>query len=200
MNASEREKLTRFLQQLAQAQAGAKDAEAEKLIGEAARAQPDAPYLLVQRSLLLEQALENAQAEITGLKRALETSRGASGSFLDNNAWGTAAGQTSAAPRFAAPAAPVPAPAGAAFPGAGFLGTVASTAAGVLAGSFLFQGIGHLLGNQGNASGFLPGGNAQATPPNALAENFPADKLGDPDSLGGDPDLAALGDSDLDVI
>lgn len=208
MNVPEREKLTRFLQQLAQAQPGVKDAEAEKLISEVARVQPDAAYLLVQRSLLLEQALENAQAEIARLGKDLENARGTAGNFLNNNvlnnnAWGTAPAQTPASPRPAATAGAVPASApavaaSAAFPGSGFLGTVASTAAGVVAGSFLFQGIGNLLGNHGNASGFLSGGNTPT--PNALAENTGIDNAHDPDSPASDLELASLGDSDLDLI
>jgi hypothetical protein len=42
------------------------------------------------------------------------------------------------------------------------LGNIATTAAGVVAGSFLFQGIEHLMGNH-NASGFLQGSNPHET-------------------------------------
>ena len=58
MTLQEKELLTRFLQQLSSAQAGQKDAEAEALIRDAAARQPDAAYLLAQRTLQLEQLLQ----------------------------------------------------------------------------------------------------------------------------------------------
>jgi len=206
VNDQEREKLTRFLQQLAQAQAGAKDLEAARLIEEACRRQPDANYLLVQRNLLLEQALENAQAEIARL-RSEQSAAPAGGGFFDSNAWGSRPAPAAAsAPAFgrplayaampaAAPVAPA-APAQSSFFNSGVLGNVATTAAGVVAGSFLFQGIEHLMGNHGNGSGFLPGGNAFS--PEALTENVVVNNYydspdtgaddGDVFSGGGDPD------------
>src|SRR4051812_22352137 len=60
MTLEERSQLNRFLNLLTQAQAGPKDAEAEALIAEAVRRQPDATYLLVQRVLQLEHALLEA--------------------------------------------------------------------------------------------------------------------------------------------
>lgn len=200
MNAQEREKLARFLQQLTQAQPGPKDLEAERLIADACRSQPDAYYLLVQRNLLLEQALENAQAEVARL-RSESSAAPAGGGFLDSNSWGSRPAAATAAARppayAAAPASPAAAaPAASSFFGSGLLGNVATTAAGVVAGSFLFQGIEHLMGNHGNGSGFLPGGNALA--PEALTENVvvnnyydsPASGADDGDvfSGGGDPD------------
>ena len=166
MDAQEREKLTRFLQQLALAQVGAKDGEAEQLIQAACKRQPDALYLLVQRSLLLEQALENAQAEIAQLKVVQAGQPGASGRFLSSNAWGNTA-LPAVTPPPAATFPHNPPSAGASFLGGGLLGTVAGTAAGVLAGSFLFQGIEHLMGNQGDKSGLL----SESTPASALALN-----------------------------
>ena len=168
MDAQEREKLTRFLQQLAPAQVGAKDGEAEQLIQAACKRQPDALYLLVQRSLLLEQALENAQAEIAQLKVVQAGQPGAAGRFLSSNAWGNTVLSAATSPAAAAATFPHnPPSAGASFLGGGLLGTVAGTAAGVLAGSFLFQGIEHLMGNQGDKSGLLP----ETTPASALALN-----------------------------
>ena len=63
MNPQEKELLARFLEQLTTAQAGQKDREAESLIREAVARQPDAAYLLVQRALQLDQALQLTQAE-----------------------------------------------------------------------------------------------------------------------------------------
>ena len=71
MNLPEREQLTTFLQQLAQAQAGAKDEEAQAMIAGTYVRQRDAAYLVVQRALLLDAALQDAQVQITQLKAQL---------------------------------------------------------------------------------------------------------------------------------
>lgn len=166
MNIQEREKLTGFLQQLALAQAGAKDVEAERLILESAGRQPDALYLLVQRCLLLDQALENAQAEISSLKREREKLQPAGSSFLRNNAWGGAAAPAASAapvPGYAAAGQAPAAPVSSSSWGSGMLGSIATTAAGVVAGGFLFQGIEHLMGhNRGGSSSQLSGHDGQA--------------------------------------
>lgn len=169
MNASDTQKLQDFLNQLVQARGVAKDPEADALIARAVAQQPDAAYLLVQRALLVEQALGNAQNRIA----ELESQGGKSaGGFLDPNAWGNSAQTRPSNPvpgmeggRYQG-AAPVqqaaPAQGGFMRGGAGsMLGTVAATAAGVAAGSFLFHGIGNLLGNNGNdASNHLLADNA----------------------------------------
>ncbi len=152
MTYEERDQLTRFLQLLVEAQAGPKDPDADRLIREAFAAQPDAAYLLVQRVMQLEHALKDAS------EREAARSR----SFVgDANSWGRApvASQPSAAPGAINPATPMgqaplgQAPIGQAplaAPqsrwGSGLMGTVASTAVGVVAGSMLAQGIGSLFG------------------------------------------------------
>ena len=153
MNIQEREQITRFLQQLTQAQAVQKDSDADALIREACLRQPDAAYLLVQRAMLLDQAVLDSRTRITSLQAELEQARSANngGSFIDANAWGNSAGTRAApvqqTPTYpAAPPAPVAAPAASAW-GSGMMGNIAMTAAGVVAGGFLFQGIEHLLGN-----------------------------------------------------
>jgi hypothetical protein len=175
MNLQEREQLSHFLQQLTQAQAGQKDAEAEALIRDASARQPDAAYLLVQRAMQLEQALQMAQAEAGKLQAEMAQLRsGAPSGFLDQgNAWGRPAAvqaaqalvpqaqahaQAQAQPQ--AQAAPVASPASSW--GSGMLGNVATTAAGVVAGSFLFQGIGNLMGHHPTGSGL--GANTPAAP------------------------------------
>jgi uncharacterized protein len=158
MNTQEREQLTQFLQQLTQAQTAQKDGEADALIRDACLRQPDAAYLLVQRSMLLDHAVQDARTQIARLQADLAQARSgnAGGSFLDANAWGNSAATrpdpVPQAPRYAAPPAPAYAPAAAPAPsawGSGMLGNIATTAAGVVAGGFLFQGIEHLLGNHG---------------------------------------------------
>lgn len=159
MTEQEREQLSHFLKQLTEASVAAKDQEAEAMIRTATSGQPDASYLLVQRSLLLEQALKNAQAQIAGLQSQLQQRPASGGSFLNNDPWGQqSARQVPGAGNYSIPsinnfgqAAPV----GNAFGGASsFLGNVATTAAGVVAGSFLFQGIENLLGHHGSPGGW----------------------------------------------
>jgi hypothetical protein len=80
--------LTDFLNQLIQARGLQKDPEADALIQRAVAQQPDAAYLLVQRSLLQEQALKNAKQQITQLQNQLESVQQGDRRFLDANTWG----------------------------------------------------------------------------------------------------------------
>lgn len=165
MTPKERELLANFLQQLEHSSAGVKDAEAQDMILQATARQPDAAYLLVQRAMGLDLALQAAQAQITKLQADLSAAKSpapaTAGGFLDNpNAWGrqaTPVGAQSPASRplfgpgsqppatAAAPAAQAPA-APSAW-GTGIMGTLATTAAGVVAGSLLYQGIQGLMGH-----------------------------------------------------
>jgi uncharacterized protein len=177
MTLQEKELLTRFLQQLASAEAGQKDTEADALIRQTVARQPDAAYLLVQRALQLEQLLQASQEQVQKLQGDLEQSgptSSSSGRFLgDPNAWGRASGQQTPGQR--QPLAQQPSQAqqsvggGTARPAAGgswssgLFGNIASTAAGVVAGSFLFQGIQGLMNrgeSQALAGGALPTENA----------------------------------------
>jgi hypothetical protein len=87
LNTQEREELAAFLLQLKNTQLGIKDAEAEALIQETCRQQPDASYLLVQRAILLGHALAKGQKETSQLQEALASSKSGEG-FLGGNAWG----------------------------------------------------------------------------------------------------------------
>jgi len=69
-----------FLNQLTRAQVATKDREAQTLIARAFAQQPDAAYLVVQRALLLEQALKQAQAQIAQFQQQ-------SSSFVGTRAW-----------------------------------------------------------------------------------------------------------------
>jgi len=211
MNVQERELLTAFLQQLSGAQAGQKDAEADALIREACVRQPDAAYLLVQRAMQLGQALQATQAQAGQLQAELDQLRaGTKSSFLaDANAWGksvVASPQVPAAMSHSAPLAPLAplaqpraaamAPAAAATPawGSSMLGTVATTAAGVVAGSFLYHGIENLMGNHNQGSA-LGANSAHATPAteNTVINNYYGDSGND--AGGNDTELADAGSS-----
>jgi hypothetical protein len=175
MNAAERDQLQQFLSALRQTRADPKDVTADDLIREAVRSQADAPYLLVQRAMGLGLALDAAQSRIQQLEAQCAqqldqlaqlqrnqatpaTAADANGSWMSGSqAWGRGA-ETSAQPlpsstaRFT-PSAPVaartaamPAPAPASAWGGGMMAQMATTAAGVVAGGLLFQGVQNLMG------------------------------------------------------
>ncbi len=160
MNAQERTLLTNLLQNLREAANGttslAKDPEAAQLINDTLAAAPDAAYVLAQRHLLLEMALERAQAQIQTLQSNTSSSflggqpahSVSNDSTTQTNAYGQPIGQSTPAPlspSMASASAPPP-PARSNFGGGSFLGTAAATATGVLGGALLFQGIEHLMG------------------------------------------------------
>src|SRR4029077_12220787 len=81
MTLQESQLLQEFLDQLAQIRGVRKDPEAQAMIQKALAQQPDAPYLLVQRAMLLEQALNQAKGQIAQLE-------GQSGNLSSGgNAW-----------------------------------------------------------------------------------------------------------------
>ncbi|BDT68971.1 hypothetical protein os1_31580 [Comamonadaceae bacterium OS-1] len=202
MNILEREQLSRFLQQLAQAQAGAKDPEAQALIAEAVARQPDAAYLLVQRCLLQDNALQTAQAQIASLQAELQQAKPAA-NFLDANGWGRAPVAPTVAPAAPAmayaPAPPYPqaAPAPSRFQAPSFLTSMATTAAGVAAGAFLFQGIESLMGHHGsNALAGTPASAFGLSEPKASAPEAPQSVADtNTDAFGNDDGLDIGGDS-----
>ena len=158
MNTEEKRLLSDFLDQLKGIRGAQKDEEALGLIQSAAEAQPDALYLLVQKSLLQDQALNGAKAQIAALQRELADARrneGAGASFLGNNPWGAPSARPApaAAPQGYAQPAAVPGGVGAS-PFGSFLGSAAATAAGVAGGAFLFQGLESLMGHHGGGYGF----------------------------------------------
>lgn len=158
MTPQERQLLTTFLQQLAQTRADPKDPEADALIRDAISRQADANYLLVQRAAGLDLALKAMQAHAAKLQAELDHARHGDGtSFLGNsNSWGRAAPAANAAQepsasspqRYGKGVARAGTSAVPASPwGSGMLATLATTAAGVVAGSFLYQGIQQLMGH-----------------------------------------------------
>src|SRR3569833_3295259 len=158
MNAQESQLLNDFLNQLVQVKGVVKDREADGMISRALAQQPDAAYLLVQRALLQEQALEAAKRQIAALQSQLQERQ------ADDGKKNTARTSYAQGQHCAMPATPTTTPT--TFPSApphfaaqrpglfgggmgSFLGTAAATAAGVAGGAFLFQGLENLLGNHG---------------------------------------------------
>lgn len=204
MTLQERELITSFLQQMTLAQAEQKDPEAEALIREASAKQPDIAYLLVQRYIGLEYALQAANAETARIQGELNQLRStSSNSFLNNaNAWGKLPNTNSALAPAAGSNVPIQSssqqrPPSAATPasswGSGMLGTVATTAAGVVAGSFLFQGIQGLMGHHN------PSSNTAANPQPAESNKMAANNE-EPVELTNDTNyFADAGSSDFDA-
>lgn len=190
MNSHERAALSRFLGQLTEVRLTDKDAEAESLIREAVTRQPDAAYLLVQRAMLVEQALETAKARIVELEQARRAEATAGeGSFLrGRNPWAPpsepagAPGQVPGAGTYRMPSGA--AAVGAAPPmggGGSFLGNIATTAAGVVAGSFLFQGLESLLGHHhGAGSAWADSGGEQLAEQTVINNYYGTDPEGLP--------------------
>jgi len=191
MNPQEIQALQDFLKQLADVRGVQKDVQAAQIISHAEAQQTHASYLLVQRAMLLDIALKNAQSRIADLESALQTAvlktPDANGSFLSPaNSWGNSAQSSpplsrayAAAPIANAPSSAtnvIAAPAGSGFFGGGMggmLGTVAATAAGVAGGAFLYQGIEHLMHGQGRGmNGLNDNGQSgllnQQTPPSNM--------------------------------
>jgi hypothetical protein len=177
MNPQEKVQLEQFLQQLGSTQAGAKDSDANALIAEAVKKQPDASYLLVQRAMGLEMALQVAQKQMAEMQakidQANQANKPSSGFLSGINSWGRAA-PTPGAPANAMAARPA---AGAAQPsawGSGMLGAIATTAIGVVAGSMLYQGIQNMMGNNSapDAGNGLDHSNAPADSGQQVAQNI----------------------------
>ncbi|MCD2517351.1 DUF2076 family protein [Massilia sp. G4R7] len=195
MSPSDTQKLHDFLGQLVQARGIQKDPEADALIQRAVTQQPDAAYLLVQRAFLMEQALDAAKSRIAMLEGQLDNQQGnSSGGFLDPNKWGN---------RHRAQSQPQPhqsqhmswqhaTPASMSRSGgSGMLGSIAATAAGVAAGSFLFHGLDKLFHDHdaGNASHLLSDNDQSAS---SLADQAGINDIGQSDKLLGEGDSGGI--------
>jgi hypothetical protein len=210
MNPQEQQLLETFLDRLVAIRGTAKDPQADALIQQRLYEQPDAGYLLVQRSLLQQVALDNAKAEIARLQAQVGNAGGGDAGFLGGQPdWSHSAATPPPVPQGppptpgwrerlfgGAPAAPV---AAAQSAGPGFLASAATTAAGVAGGMFLFDGIESLLGGH-HGDGLFGGGDQQPVVENVTENNF-YDGNGTPDnSFGQDlgPSDSSFADTDFD--
>jgi uncharacterized protein len=166
MTSDERTLISTLFDRLKQAGAQPKDAEADDYIRTKVSEQPAAPYLLVQSTLVMQQALAAAQSRIASLEKQLagasRPSQESGGSFLSGvaNLFGVGQPSPQPAPRSAQTTPPIPPqpspspstyappPIQQAVPSrGGFLQGALSTAAGVAGGALLFQGIQNLIGH-----------------------------------------------------
>jgi hypothetical protein len=179
MTPQERELVTALFDRLATLENQPRDGDAERAIIEGLRRAPNATYALVQTALVQDEALRRADARIQELEARLGDEPAARPTgFLDgmrdallgrrepprgsvpsvrpgqdqNQGQGPAA--VGAGPRDEAALAPGAAwRQGPAAPGGSFLGTAASTAAGVIGGSLLLDGIRSMMGHGHGAFG-----------------------------------------------
>lgn len=150
-------RLTLMLEQLVRVRGIEKDHQADGLIAQAVAQQPDAAYLLTQRVLLLETALDHAKEQVAQIQSARNSDPRTFGNTF----------QVPATPVQPFAAAPASASTPAAVPSGGspWLKNIAATAAGVAGGAFLFQGVESLFGHHGS------GGNGFGTPTDGIVEN-----------------------------
>jgi uncharacterized protein len=191
MNPQEKVQLEQFLQQLNSTQAGAKDSDADSLIAESIKRQPDASYLLVQRAMGLEMALQVAQKQMAEMQAQIDQANKPSSGFLSGiNSWGRAAPAQGAPVNAMATAKPA---SGAAQPsawGSGMLGAIATTAIGVVAGSMLYQGIQSMMGQSSapDAGSGLGHSNTPTDSGQQMAQNYDNSALDYDGDFGGDFD------------
>jgi len=178
MTPQERQMLADLFERVRSTATGARDPEAEAFIGEAVRAQPYAPYVLAQTTLVQQHALEAAAQRIAELE-ARAAAPPQETSFLGNlgkTLFGGASPAPAPAPRSGydasayraggsdpvgvrQPAYAPPPPAGpwgapaAPSAGSGFLANAMTTAAGVAGGMMLANTLESLIGGRGGLFG-----------------------------------------------
>ena len=192
MTSEERTLISTLFDRLNSAAAQPKDLQADEYIRTKVSQQPSSPYLLVQSTLVMQQALTAAQTRIADLEKQLagaqRTGQEQGGSFLSGVANLFGVGQSPAQPPRSpqtppplpsqsaplSPLSPPPIPQTGRTPAGGsFLQSALSTAAGVAGGALLFQGIQNLLGhNPGQFGGLVgPSGEVVGNNEPAVAEN-----------------------------
>lgn len=182
MGPSDSQKLHDFLGQLIHVHGVQKDPEANALIQRAVAQQPDAAYLLVQRALLMEQALDSARARIASLESQLQQQQTSQGGFLDPHSWGKRRHANHPQPHHMHYQHATPGSMGrdmAGGSGGGMLGSIAATAAGVAAGSFLFHGLDSFFhDHDGQGGAHLLGGGDLSEGGTALADQAGLNEIG----------------------
>ena len=227
MTPQEQELVNELFDRLAKLESSPRDPNAERLIADGLRRAPHAAYMLVQTALVQDEALKRANARIEDLQAQVggqEQPRG--GSFLDNmrdavlgrseprGSVPSVGSQAQSSPTTTPPYQPQPgyrpqtppyptgpglAPGmGPAFgSGGSFLGTAASTAAGVIGGGLLLNSIRSMFGEHAGLGGHERGGLGSSG--GRAADNYLAQQDRDQDQdQDQDDDDQALADQDQD--
>lgn len=191
MTPQERQLVTNLFDRLASLESEARDADAERLIGDGARRAPHAVYALVQTVLVQDEALRRADARIKALEGG--DAPQPSGSFLDSMRdalLGRDPRPQGSVPQGSVPQGSVPQvrssavwnsqPSNAGQPqqplqnsayaqptvgqGGSFLGTAAAAAAGMIGGSLLMGSFRTMFGGAHTAQGAVDPGAGAASP------------------------------------
>jgi uncharacterized protein len=167
MTPEERSLVTDLFDRLAKFKEAERDPEAERAISDGLRRAPNAVYALVQTTLVQDEALKRANANIRDLEAQLgkEPQRPRSESFLDSRR--EAPGRRGSVPTARPGDAPTVAPAdyrspplpmsagpGSSNSGGSFLGTAAATAAGMIGGSLMLDSVRSMMGQRQGVGGF----------------------------------------------
>ena len=182
MQSQERDLIADLFGRLQQFENQPRDPEAERLIASFVGRQPASPYLLVQTSIVQEEALKQAKARIAELEARTGQTAG-QGSFLANAPRPGPWGSPNPAPQ--APASPwgaAQAPAGGSF-----LRSALATAAGVAGGALLFEGIRNMFGHSTQAFAQPLPDNSPLMPP----DRFSSADLAQDEGAADDYDLTS---------
>jgi hypothetical protein len=161
MTPQEQELVNELFHRLAQLESNPRDPSAERLIADGLREAPHAIYALVQTALVQDEALKRANARIEELQAQTADESRQHGGFLDSvrdELFGKRDLRGSV-PSVRAPAqsssttAPPYRPGPGLAPGGSFLGTAASTAAGVIGGGLLLNSIRSVFGDHAGLGG-----------------------------------------------
>jgi hypothetical protein len=183
MNADERSLLQQFLGDLVATRGAIKDQEADAMINDALRRNPDGAYVLVQHAVMSDQALHAAQAQIADLQDQLRqvSPQPRSGGFLPSSGPWSGGAQPQQPGGFMG--------SGPFNSGGGlgsFLRNAGTTAAGVVGGSLLFEGLSGLFGGHGGGFGGFGGGGWGGQPTEVVNNYYDDGGSGGGDFGGGD--------------
>jgi hypothetical protein len=174
MTPQEQELVTELFDRLAKLENNPRDPDAERLIADGMRRAPHAVYALMQTAIVQDEALKRANARIEELQAQLGGGEQVQqqGSFLDSmrdavlgrrephgsvptvRSPATQTSPMAPPPYWPGPGYPPQMPTGAAFgSGGSFLGTAASTAAGVIGGGLLLNSIRSMFGDHAGLGG-----------------------------------------------
>jgi len=182
MTPQERQLVAELFDRLATLENSPRDTDAERAIAEGLARAPHGTYALVQTVLVQDEALKRAHARIEELEGGPAGEEPRQGGFLDNmrdalfgrdeprgsvpnvrqggagtsGVWGSSAG-AGAPPAGAAPYGSAPMGAAPVGTGGSFLGTAAASAAGVIGGAMLLNGIRSMFGHSAGAGSANPG-------------------------------------------
>ncbi len=160
MTLQERELLSGALTKLEQMPVAFKDAEADTMIKEAFLKRPDAPYIVMQNLVMMQEAIKTLQQRVSDLERqqaqqqelaGQNSTKGGLFASLGNR-FGQQQGQAPSQPQQQQPYPPYGQPQ-APQQGGSFLKNAAGTALGVAGGMMLFEGLSSLFSHGHEAIG-----------------------------------------------